>query len=645
MGGIAGIIGADGAQQAGLLRAMVDALSFTPRRRVEECLHRRAALAVVSHGSAGDGPSVATSDDGSRTLSLYGECFDTDDARRRLERAGCRFRHPASDAELCLRLYEQEGVAGLWGLSGSYAIALFDADKHELTLVSDRLGTRPLFHATAPDGRFVFATQLSAMLRCAEVPRDLDLDAVLQFCTLQRVLGDRTHHAAVRVVPPASVLTFDGKQARLSEYWTLRYSPRPGSADDYAEELAAVMRRCARHLHRGGAKVAMLLSGGLDARMVVAASEAPLHCYTFADYFNPEVKAAKEVADARGFEFTFLQRPPDHYVDLLDRAVEIGGGMYTFNHAHAMGFLDRIAGECDVVTHGYVPELMFRGTSLPRVPRRSLGLEVEDVPDPSLAPGNVVQRILHRGYSLLSHGAPGLLTAQAAHRLDTVLADTSQALVAQARLGSDNVYDQFLFPDVHCHARYPSMLFEISLRSFMTERSLFFHNDVIDLFLRMPQPLRSDNTVWLKALERLDRKVARAVNANTGHSALMSAGVAATLDAAIARASKLPVAWRWQAARQKAASKGAAVGHSPISWPRYDWMIRHHAKLRSIIEATLSDPGALPPEIFDRRKVRALLDDHLAGSGNHRAMLFTLLTFGTWHKRYAPAAGRTSNDS
>jgi hypothetical protein len=157
----------------------------------------------------------------------------------------------------------------------------------------------------------------------------------------------------------------------------------------------------------------------------------------------------------------------------------------------------------------------------------------------------------------------------------------------------------------------------------------------------MPQPLRSDNTVWLKALERLDRKVARAVNANTGHSALMPAGVAATLDAAAARAAKLPLAWRWQAARQKSASDGGTVGQSPISWPRFDWMIRHHPKLRSVVEATLSDPGALPPEIFDHCKVRALLDDHLAGSGSHRTVLFTLLTFGRWHKNHTSREGRT----
>lgn len=638
MGGIAGIVGASGAEQGDLLQAMVDALTFTPRGRVERHVDGSAALAVVSLGPPGDGPNIARSDDGARTLLLFGECFDHEETCKRLERPGRRLHHPANDAEVCLALFEEEGVAGLAKLSGSYAAAIHDARSRQLTLVSDRLGTRPLFHARTADGRLVFSTQVSAVLRCTAVPRGLDLAAVLEYCTLQRVLGEKTHHAAIRLLPPASVMTFDGMQTRVSEYWRMQYSPRPGSADEYAEELAAVMRRSARHLHRGGAKVAMLLSGGLDARMIVAATDTPVHCYTFADYFNPEVQAAQEVAQARGFDFTFLQRQPDHYVDLADRSVEIGGGMYTFNHAHAIGFLDRIAEECDVVTHGYVPELMFRGTSLPRVPRRRFGVEIDDIPDPSLTFDNLPQRLFQRGYSLLSQGAPQLFSATAARELDTALAQTTQMLVAQAQRASANVYDQFLFPDVHDHARYPSMLLEISLRSFMQERSMFFNNEVIDLHLRMPLELRSSNAVWLKALGRLDRKVANAVNSNTGHRALMPPAVAATLDAAASRAASLPLAWRWHAARDKAASAGASPGGSPVSWPRYDWMIRHHPKLRTLIDKTLSDAAALPPHIFDQAKVRALFDDHLSGKGNHRSLLFTLLTFGLWNKRYGDGA-------
>lgn len=640
MTGIAGIVGTNATQQVDLLQSMTDALTFAMGRCVERHVDANVAMAVVSHVGHGSGPALAASVDGTRTLLLFGECFGYEEQKRQLEREGCAFRHPASDAEFCLRLYERSGVEGLARLSGSYALVLFDARSQELLLVSDRLGTRPIFYAQPPDGRLIFSTQLSALLRCEDIPRQLDQSAVFEFCALQRVLGEKTHLSAVRLVPPGSILRFDGRRIAVGEYWRLRYAPQPGSADEYAEELALAMMRSARHLHRGGGRVAMLLSGGLDARMVVAASEAPLDCYTFADYANPEVNAAQQVAKARGFEFHFLKRAPDHYVNLLERSVDIGGGMYPFNHAHAIGFIDGIADRCGIVTHGYVPELMFRGSSLPRVARRVFGLSLGEMLDPTLSTTNLKQRILHRGYSLLSRNVRSLFTASAAEAFDAAMSDIAEHLVALARETSPNVLDQFLFPDVRYHARYPSMLFEISLRSFMTERSLFFHNEVIDLHLRMPVALRSDKVVWMKAMGRLDRGVAGVVDANTGHPPRTSEALLAALDTISSHASRLPLAWRWQALRGKASQSGAATGYSQISWPRYDWMIRHHEKLRAALANTLADPCALPPEIFDHDRVGGLLEDHLTGRGNHRATLFALLTFGVWHKRHIGTAAR-----
>ena len=64
-------------------------------------------------------------------------------------------------------------------------------------------------------------------------------------------------------------------------------------------------------------------------------------------------------------------------------------------------------------------------------------------------------------------------------------------------------------------------------------------------------------------------------------------------------------------------------------------MIRNNPRLRHLITETLSDPEALPPWIFDHRRVQALFDDHMAGLGQYRNILFVLLTFGRWHKKYA----------
>jgi hypothetical protein len=400
-----------------------------------------------------------------------------------------------------------------------------------------------------------------------------------------------------------------------------------------------VIKRSVGQIGRRGARVAMLLSGGLDARMVVAASASGLECISFGDYMNPEVETARKVAAARGFEFRFLQRGPDHYTRLLDQGVDIGNGMHPFNHAHAIGFVEGLAEQYDVVTHGYVPELMFRGSSLPKIERKVAGVTVSEELDRSLTAANLPDRIFQRGYSLLKLGVDRLLQPQAAALLRETLHDDAREMVAAAAISSGSVYDQFLWPDVYYHGRYPSMLFEHSLRMFMTERSLVFQNEVIDLHLRMPLEVRCDSTVWMKAVERLAPRVAAVANANTGHSPFMPMALASGLDAAGELAQRLPGLRRL--ARRAAGPAAAAPGASPISWPRFDWLVRNNAELRRRVVETLSDPLALPPEIFDLGQVDTLLQDHLANRGGHRLILFTLLTFGLWNRRHAAAPATT----
>jgi hypothetical protein len=77
---------------------------------------------------------------------------------------------------------------------------------------------------------------------------------------------------------------------------------------------------------------------------------------------------------------------------------------------------------------------------------------------------------------------------------------------------------------------------------------------------------------------------------------------------------------------------------SPISWPRFDWLIQNNRRLRSLLADTIDDPRALPADIFDRAQAKALLAEHLEGRARHRDILFALLTFGRWH--VAHAAGR-----
>jgi hypothetical protein len=118
----------------------------------------------------------------------------------------------------------------------------------------------------------------------------------------------------------------------------------------------------------------------------------------------------------------------------------------------------------------------------------------------------------------------------------------------------------------------------------------------------------------------------------------MPAALAAGLDAAGELAQRLPGMWRLA---QRGAAAEPPPGASPISWPRFDWLVRNNAELRRRVVETLADPLALPPDLFDLRQVDALLQEHLANRGQHRLVLFVLLTFGLWHRRHVAGAAVT----
>lgn len=635
MAGIAGLTSLEQGDWRPVLSGMAAPLTFSENSRTEFWQDPGAALCRVRNRKENADPQPIWSHDGTKCIVLYGECFGYGDQKRQLARNGSVFEYEDDDAEYILRLYERYGDAAFNQLSGSFCFAIYDRRKRELVLVNDRLGSRPVFYGTTGNGTFAFATQVSSVLRVPGVAREVDLAAAVEFCALQRVLGEKTHHRGVKMLRPASVLRYREGKPQITRYWHPDYRPQPGSVDDYAEELAGTMRRALGHITRGEGKVAMLLSGGLDARMAVAAADTDLTCYTFGDYQNPEAQIARQIAEARGFDFKFLKRDPGQYVDMLDTAVEIGNGMHPFNHAHALGFMERIADECDVVTHGFVPELLFRGHSLPKIQRHAFGLEWGSRLDPTLNEANLGERIFYRGYSLLGKGVETVFSREVRAALSDILRASADELIAETEGHAANVYDRFLSPDINYYARYPSMLFELSLRPFMTERSLIFHNDVIDLHLKMPVEVRADDRVWLKALAHLDRNVSRVANANTGYSPYRAKTIASAIEAGAKLTNRLPLVWRLMRRRPPEGARAPVRGASPHSYPRFEWMVRNDPRLRRRLTDTLGDSDALPCELFDLEAIAGTLESHLANRQQKRTILFALLTFGVWNKKHS----------
>ena len=73
-----------------------------------------------------------------------GEIYNFRELRQQLVASGVSFRGQ-SDTEVLLALWQQQGASCLPQLNGMFSFAIWDAVEHELVVVRDRSGIKPLF--------------------------------------------------------------------------------------------------------------------------------------------------------------------------------------------------------------------------------------------------------------------------------------------------------------------------------------------------------------------------------------------------------------------------------------------------------------------------------------------------------------------
>jgi asparagine synthase (glutamine-hydrolysing) len=249
-----------------------------------------------------------------------GEIYNFRALRRELEARGHEIRG-TGDSPLIPHAYEEWGLDFVARLEGMFAIALWDRGTERLVLARDRLGKKPLVYARLPDGSLAFASETKALLRLPELPRELDLAELDTFLALQYV--PRSGLRAVQKVPPASYVVFEGGSERVERYWR----PLPASGEgDWIERVRSEVTSAVRRRLVADVPLGVLLSGGLDSSIVVAAmaeaSSDPVRTFTigFRDSRYDERPYARAVAERFATMHEELEVDPEP--GLLERVAE-----------------------------------------------------------------------------------------------------------------------------------------------------------------------------------------------------------------------------------------------------------------------------------------------------------------------------------
>lgn len=278
-------------------------------------------LSIIDLSANGNQPMTGCS---SRDvwLAFNGEIYNHPDLRRVLEERGHQY-HSRTDSETIIHLYEERGVDFVNEIEGDFAIALWDGEREELSLYRDRLGVKPLYFMVK-DGRFLFASEIKAILAHPAVERDIDEAALIDYLTFVTTPAPQTLFKGIQKLPAGHRLVINRRgDVRSHRYWDALPPTviEPRSEQEHIDEILRLLRSSIKKRMMADVPFGVFLSGGVDSSANVALMaelmDRPVETFTVGyrdhEYLN-ELEPARRIAD--------LYKTNHHEVMIGDREFE-----------------------------------------------------------------------------------------------------------------------------------------------------------------------------------------------------------------------------------------------------------------------------------------------------------------------------------
>jgi asparagine synthase (glutamine-hydrolysing) len=228
-------------------------------------------LAVIDLSSNGHQPMCYTHGGRTAVMVYNGEVYNFAAIRGELEAKGYTFRSK-SDSEVMLAAYLEFGVDCVHRFNGMFAFVIYDVERNLLFGARDRFGEKPLKYYL-DDQRMVFSSELKAILTTG-VPRELDLDAIDDYLTLQYVAQPRTGFEQIHKLPHAHYFVLDiaRRSMQITRYFDLDYTNQLDLPEaEWLDRIDAALHKAVERRLIADVPLGAFLSGGLDSSMIVAA--------------------------------------------------------------------------------------------------------------------------------------------------------------------------------------------------------------------------------------------------------------------------------------------------------------------------------------------------------------------------------------
>lgn len=316
------------------------------------------------------GHQPITNEDDTVCIIFNGEIYNFQELRSYLLTKGHIFKSH-TDTEVILHLYEELGEECVKKLRGMFAFAIWDRNKQKVFCARDRFGIKP-FHYYIDNNKFVFASEIKAILKVDNINKAISYDAVDSYFAYGYITSELTIFENIKQLYPGhtiSVTLKDKPQISINKYWEVQFEPDYSKTENqWIEEIDHTLSETVKLHMISDVPLGAFLSGGIDSSSVVALmskfSNNPIKTFSigFKESSYNELKYAEAVAKKYNTEHHSQIVEPSSINELLPILVSSYDAPFADNSAIPTHIVSKFARQhVTVVLSGDGGDELFAG--------------------------------------------------------------------------------------------------------------------------------------------------------------------------------------------------------------------------------------------------------------------------------------------
>lgn len=227
------------------------------------------------------------------------------------------------DLALAGALLQRCRGAALQRLTGVFSVIALCPEGHRAVIANDRLGFSPLYYLLQP-GLLLVASEAKAIAAAAGVRPDPA--GIGQFFYIGHMLRHGTLWREIKALGPGQLIEWQLPGVCVSDYYDIASHPATGASPASLDEVHEALQNAVARAARPDSQDTLLLSGGLDSRLILGAllsqghkpRALTLEHAGFAQGLDGLL--ARQLAGIAGLELDFRPTRPQFYqtADALD---------------------------------------------------------------------------------------------------------------------------------------------------------------------------------------------------------------------------------------------------------------------------------------------------------------------------------------